>query len=580
SRARRVAPALEDAVLRCLAKERARRFPDVSELRRALAAGFIAERTQSSVASSGGAPADADPGGPPARAGKPPAGTRARRAVALLFLETTRPLSEIREVADIVGGQLAHAAGTQVVLAFGHEVGDNPTRSAAAAAQMIVSRGLTGHVLVDLASVSVQTRPDGTRRYQSPLFAQSESYPGASDPPGVLLSAAAVEVLPDVSPQPVPGRPEVFALPPAADAMEKTTTRMGVTPLVGRDDLMQSLIEGARAAGAKRRPTIGTLLGEPGFGKSHLAQMLVQHLEAVPAMQTLFVRAKEVLGGVGDQTTRELLQRILALPEQAPADLGRALLADKLGAAAAREVWAGVAVVMRWAAPDHPEVQAMAAAPGAIRSAAARAVGESLRRMGERRPLALVIDDVHFADETALDAIEFAALKEAGAAIWVLVLGRPSFGQARTGWAGRAAERFSLTLPALDGPAAAELARRLLAPAENIPSSALASLALRTMGVPLLLAELCRGLKRDGVVRQSEQGTWVLATDELDRLPDLPLVQWLASRETEQLPPDLLAHARLGSVLGAEFSVDDVEGVLRELERAGLPPETPLDASV
>jgi predicted ATPase len=222
----------------------------------------------------------------------------------------------------------------------------------------------------------------------------------------------------------------------------------------------------------------------------------------------------------------------------------------------------------------------MAAAPGAIRSAAARAAGESLRRMAAERPLALVIDDAHFVDETALDAIEYAALKEAGAAIWICVVGRPSFGRARTGWAGRAADRQSLSIEALEPAAAAELARRLLSPAENIPASALAKLAERTMGVPLLLVELCRGLKRDGVVRKSDKGGWILATDELERLPDLPLVQWLASRETESLPPDLLAHARLASVLGSEFSADEVEGVLRELERAGAAAETQLDASV
>ena len=100
------------------------------------------------------------------------------------------------------------------------------------------------------------------------------------------------------------------------------------------------------------------------------------------------------------------------------------------------------------------------------------------------------------------------------------------------------------------------------------------------MGVPMLLVELCRGLKRDGVVRKTDKGTWMLATDELERLPDLPLVQWLASRETESLPPDLLAHARLASVLGFEFNADEIEGVLHELERAGVAPETPLDASI
>ena len=571
---RHLAPALEDAIVRCLAKDPARRFADVNELRRALTAGFIAERERRGAAPTGEAPADG-------RVTKTaPAAARERRAVALLFFETRSSLPAIREAAETVGAQLAHYAGARIVLAFGHEVGDNPTRAATAAGQMIVSRGLAARALVHLASVSIQARPDGSRRYHSPLFAMNDRYPGDADPTGVLLTAAAVEVLPDASTQPVPGRADVFALARVAEAVEKTTTRMGVAPLVGRDDLLRALLEGARAACAKHQPTIATLLGESGYGKSHLAQMLVQHLEVLPAMQTLFVRAKEVLGGVGDHTTRELLQRVLALPDTPPSDLGHALLAEALGAPTAKEVWAGVAVAMGWAPPDHPEVQATAAAPGAIRSAAARAVGESLRRMAERRPLALVVDDAHFVDETALDAIEFATLKEAGAAIWVLVVARPSFGQARTGWAGRTAAHQALTLPVLDPQAAAELARRLLAPAENIPASALARLADRTTGVPLLLAELCRGLKRDGVVRKSDKGTWVLATDELDRLPDLPLVQWLASRETESLPANLLAHARLASVLGPEFSADEVDGVLRALERAGIPPETPLDAGI
>src|SRR5262245_66400791 len=109
----------------------------------------------------------------------------------------------------------------------------------------------------------------------------------------------------------------------ATQASEKTTTRMGVAPLVGREELLRSLIDMARGTTTGAGPTITTLLGEPGYGKTHLAQMLVQHLEVLPRMQAIFVRAKEVLGGVGEQTTRELLQRTLALPEGAPADLGR-----------------------------------------------------------------------------------------------------------------------------------------------------------------------------------------------------------------------------------------------------------------
>ena len=588
SRRVEIAPALEEAVMRCLAKDPDRRPANIAELRRALQAGLVAERARRATADAAPAPAaaappvsDAAPAPAALAAAKPAAPARERRAVALLFFETKGNVAAVREAMSIVGAQLAHTAGAQYVLAFGHEVGDNPTRAAATAGEMFVARGIAKRVLVDLASVSVQARPDGTRRYQSPLFAKKEQYPGETDPDGVLLSPAAQEVLPDVAVDAVAGPRGLAKLKKAQEATERTTTRMGVAPLVGRDDLLRTMLDSARAAAAGPKPTIFTLLGGAGYGKTHLAQMLVQHLEVVPTFQTMFVRAKEVLGGVEEQTTRELMRGTLGLPDAAPPDLGRALLADKLGAELARDVWAGVAVSMGWAPPEHPELRAAAAAPGALRSMAARAAGEGLRLKARTRPLALIIEDAHFVTETALDALEYAALSEAAAPIWICVVARPTFGRGRTDWAGRAGVRRELTLPALDAAAAAELARRLLMPAENVPASALAKLAARTEGIPLLLVELVRGLKRDGLVRRSGKGqSWTLATDELERLPDLPLVQWLASRETESLPPDLMAHARLAAVLGAEFSADEIEGVLQELERAGTAAETQLDAGI
>jgi eukaryotic-like serine/threonine-protein kinase len=578
---------LEEAIMRCLAKDPGRRFASATELRKALQAGLVAERARTEDVAA--APAIAAPEVTNMGVAKPSAPTaakaaapaRERRAVALLFFETKSPVAAVREAMNSVGAQLANAAGLQYVLAFGHELGDNPTRAAANAGEMLIARGVCTHVLVDLAQVSLQARPDGSRRYTSPLFAKKEQYPAQSDPAGVLLSAAAVEVLPDAPADPVPERPGVMLLKKVTQAAERTTTRMSVSPLVGRDEVLRTLLDAARSAMGTATPTITTLIGEAGYGKTHLAQMLVQHLEVLPKIQTIFIRAKEVLGGGAGQTAREIFIRALSLPEVAPPDLGRSLLVGALGPEMAKEVWAGVVVAMGWAPPEHPDLGTLAAAPGALRSGAARAAGEALRIMSRSRPLAVIIEDAHFVDETALDALEFATLKEADCPIWICVVGRPSFGRGRSAWAGRAAHRQDLSLPALEPGPAAELVRRLLSPAENVPASALARLADRTQGIPLLMVELVRGLKRDGLVRKSEKtNAWYLSTDELDKLPDLPLVQWLASRETESLPPDLLAHARLASVLGFEFSTEELEGVMEELERAGSPPETQLDASI
>ncbi|MFL5310011.1 MAG: serine/threonine-protein kinase PknK, partial [Myxococcales bacterium] len=128
---------------------------------------------------------------------------------------------------------------------------------------------------------------------------------------------------------------------------------------------------------------------------------------------------------------------------------------------------------------------------------------------------------------------------------------------------------------------AAELCRRLLAPAENVPQAAIDVLVQRTHGIPLLLVELIRGLKRDGLVRKRMRGdNWFLATDELEKLPDSPLIEWLAEREVGALPRELASHARLTALLGAEFAAEDVEGVVGELDAEGLGADFPLDAQV
>src|SRR5262249_46297821 len=72
----------------------------------------------------------------------------------------------------------------------------------------------------------------------------------------------------------------------------------------------------------------------------------------------------------------------------------------------------------------------------------------------------------------------------------------------------------------------------------------------------------------------------ILATDELDRLPDLPLVEWMADRELAALEPSLAAHARLAAALGVEFRLEEAKGVLHELEAEASAIGVPLDAKV
>jgi len=238
-------------------------------------------------------------------------------------------------------------------------------------------------------------------------------------------------------------------------------------------------------------------------------------------------------------------------------------------------------VALGWAAAADDDVRAVAAAPGVLRAAAARAIGAGLRQRALERPVLVALDDAHLADLAGLDGLEQATRREEEARVAVLVAARPALLEGRPGWGESAATQRRIVVGPLEDAAAGQLLRRLLAPAEGVPADVIERLVARTRGLPLLMTELARGLKRDGFIRRQDKGdAWYLAMEALDSLPDAPLVDWLAGRELAQLPADLARHARLCALLGAETTRAELAGVLLELDRAGQGGDLGLDPDV
>ncbi|MGC4000442.1 MAG: protein kinase [Anaeromyxobacter sp.] len=517
----------------------------------------------------------------PARAAEPSAG--ARRTVGVVFLATSADAATLRAAAAWLGGVHAHASVTEHALVFDAVGVLNPVERALAAARAAVARGLTRRALVDLVPVLVRARPGGGERYLSSAFSQPDSWLGPDDPPGVLLTRRAGDHLPGLPLSPSPKRLDLLVcreLP----KVEPTVVRQGAPPLLGRDDLLVQLLETARSAARDRAPTVAAVLGDAGMGKSHLAAVLAEQLRAergsasAPAPEVVELRARAAEGA---DVLGLLLRWLLGVAPEAtaPADAGRALLAAALAPDKLSEAWPAAALAMGWLEPGAPALAASGAAPGALASLAARAAAALLRRRSSARPLCLLLDDADQASGAALDALEQAALAEEHAAVLVLALATPGFLERRPGWGERAQRRLVERVEPLSQPAAEALCQQLLAPAEGIPAAALAHLAERAAGVPLLMVELVRGLRAAGLVRPRPGGrTAYLATDELDKVLDLPAVEWLAAAALRAMPPDLAAHAQLAALLGDGVVAAEAAGVLSGLVEAGLGPAFPLDA--
>jgi tetratricopeptide (TPR) repeat protein len=566
--------ALEDVVIRCLAKDPVRRFASTADLKAAFQ-GALAESARVTM------PVAPAPTAPPAAEVKPAAAAApAKRPMAVVAVHGIAVDLLMKTLAS-GGGHLAEVGRGGGVGLFTDKASENPVARAIRMADGLLARKVCRSIIVDLTAVAVRKKPDGTDRFVSAAFAKLQKQLEAMAGEGLFLTAAAAELVPQRRGQAAGDTGLVTALPPPREDDALTVVRSAQAPIYGRADEMSRLLGSFKEAVAEQRGGLATVVSDGGMGKSHLCAALVEEVKrAVRNANVVELRAREPIEGDADGNLRALLGRCFAVPTEKPADRGEALLGE-LGP----QYWPAAALTLGWMTPDDPELRTLAAAPGVLRATVSRSVGQALRLRARERPLAVILDDAHHADDATLEALEYATLPEADAPLWVCIAARPSLAQMKPSWGERAAAHLRLELGPLPTEAATQLARRLLFPLEHIPAAALETLVTGTHGNPFLLSELVRGLKRDGIVRPDPKtGIYFLATDELARLPDLAVTDWLAEREIGGLAPELAAHARLCALLGVDFAEDEVEGVLSELERnpatGHLDPDLRLDPHV
>ena len=559
-------PALDAVLLSCLAKEPARRFATTRAVKGALLEALSREFPGASARPAA-----------PVQVARP---VPVSRAMAVLFLLTQADPVTIQAALKAYGGLLAYHAGSRCVGVFDSQTGENPAQHALRAAENLSRRGLVIAMLLDIAPVIIQPRPSGTLRFLSSAFSRTR-LPEDGEAGEIWLTTSVAELVPELVVELLPGHENLWrVVSPRTGGDDLLPRRPADEPMVGREHELADLLENALATAKERAPAIATLLGEAGQGKSLLGATLRRELQqALPDARVIVLRARGPLSG-GAETLRALLLQALGLhsSQPAPKDQGRVLLADRLGPALGAELWPAVASTLGWLAHDAVELKWLRAAPGGLRAMAIRAAGEALRAGARAAPTFLLLDDAHLAEETLLDALEYACLAECRLPLWACALARPVFETARPGWGMRAARRLVVRLGPLDAGSAQELCRRLLHPATNVPGQAIAGLVERAQRVPLYLVELVRALKRQNLLRPHTTGsTWYLATDELGTIPEILLVEWLAERELSTLPPELLPYVRLCALLAEELRVVEIEGVIHELEREGDASDFPLD---
>ena len=316
---------------------------------------------------------------------------------------------------------------------------------------------------------------------------------------------------------------------------------------VGRAAELAELYRGLDEA-ISGRGALFLLLGEPGIGKTRLAEELVRRARSRGAC-VLVGRCWEAGGA---PAFWPWVQSLRSYVEQSEPAALRAQLA-----AGAADV-AQIMPELREIFPDLPEPSLEA--EGA-RFRLFDATARFLRSAAAERPLVLVLDDLHAADEPSLLLLRFVAGELGGSRILIVGTYRDVDPTVRDPLASTLAElaREQVThRVALGGLTLEDVARFVELDAGAIPVPGLiAALHAETEGNPLFLGEVVRLLAAEG--RLAEVDTRTLFTLGIPQG-----VREVIGRRLGRLSAECIRVLTLASVLGRDFGLD-VLSTLSEL---------------
>jgi len=321
-------------------------------------------------------------------------------------------------------------------------------------------------------------------------------------------------------------------------------------PLVGRRRELGVIVDAFERAKSEREPQLVTLVGVPGIGKSRLVGEFFSHLEGDPDL--VWWRQGRALpygDGVSFWAVAEMVKAQAGIEENDLPDVCTAKVrasAEQLVPDEAERDW----VI------DHllPLVGVEQRGAGGDSAPAWRTFFESL---AERRPLVMVFEDMHWADDGLLDFIDHLVDWATGVPILVIATARPELLDRRQAWGGGKLNVSTIALTPLSDEEAAQIIHGVLDQAA-LPAETQQALLERAGGNPLYAEQFAR--------LYTERGS-------ADDLPLPETVQGLIAARLDGLSSQEKRIVQDAAVYGKVFwagAIDAHDEALHSLDRKGI----------
>ena len=331
-------------------------------------------------------------------------------------------------------------------------------------------------------------------------------------------------------------------------------------PFVGRSNELTTLRESLMRSTGTAQPVLVTILGEPGMGKSRLADELVAGVG--DDVVVLAARTRTYADTATFAPAAAVVAELAGLQDgDAPDTVRRRLreLADRAGPTAdAERLVERLSLLFGMAERRHESAYVHDVQSG---------VASLIDGLARERSVVVVVEDAHTLRQPMLDLIErlAAPARESARRVLVVALARSELVESRPTWGSAAANTVTLRLDPLPVDDAVELVRQ--AGGGRIGEGEAAAIAERAGGNPFFIIETTGML----LPREGEP-------DPAARTSLPPTVQAVVAARLDALPPRLRELARRASAFFVSFDLQELAAIdpdahrdeLRVLEEAEI----------
>ena len=323
------------------------------------------------------------------------------------------------------------------------------------------------------------------------------------------------------------------------------------TPLVGREEEIELLMR--RWAQAKAGDGCAVLIsGEPGIGKSRIAETLHERLNAethtrirffcLPhhqdsALYPAIAQLERAAGFRREDTAEVRLAKLEALVAQATNDVsGMApLFADLLSI------------------PTGERYPALTLTPQKRKERTLQALAAQAEGLALRQPVLMIFEDVHWSDPTTRELLDLLIDRAPRMRLLALITYRPEFSPAWVGLPHVSLMTLSRLLPRQR----AELISQMTG-GKTLPREITDQIVERTDGVPLFIEELTKSVIESGVV--ADAGNRFTLTGAAPSLAIPTSLQASLLARLDRLAPTREV-AQIGATIGRSFSHELISAV-------------------